>query len=171
MATKADHPIIHQIIQELQTSRPVVLNSDIAEEASRRLGKKITTSDVSRIKTTLGINMYQEAERERTAALSELMAELLKHHAIAKAEVLELPPDLRPLDKTHQARQPLSRRYRNLLLGAESPIVALIDRAELNHIRTVAFKLRDLPVEPELLYAVLWYASSRGIEVCVKPSI
>src|SRR5579871_6086868 len=63
MATNTEKPIIYQVIREMIEANKNIRNSDIAEEASRRVGRPIRLQDISYLRGEIGLNRYQLSER------------------------------------------------------------------------------------------------------------
>jgi uncharacterized protein YggL (DUF469 family) len=51
--------IIEQVIQEMIADNEAALNGEMADEASKRLGRKIEQKEISRIRNQIGLDSFQ----------------------------------------------------------------------------------------------------------------
>ena len=62
--TKADKEIVAQVIRESLQTNPDTLGITMAEEATKRLGKRIDAKDFSSVRVEIGLGVFQQIERE-----------------------------------------------------------------------------------------------------------
>jgi len=56
-ATK-DRAVIEQVILEMVSDNEAVINSDTADEASKRLGKNVDPKEISKIRNQIGLGSF-----------------------------------------------------------------------------------------------------------------
>ncbi len=165
--TKADKVLIADVIREMLGRNELTLNREMAEEASRRLGKTVEDKDISRVRSEIGLNSYQLAEQNATRDLMSAVDEVLFHRLrrfAPQEETRHTPPK-------HPALKPIPKRYKDLLYKDASYFEAEVFKAATDNSGPVTLSIADLPFEPDLIYACLWYAANYGVEVRILPPV
>ena len=167
MATNTEKPIIHQVIREMIEANEKIRNGDIAEEASRRVGRPIRLQDISHLRGEIGLNRYQLSERRARE-------QVLLTFGVQPAEFDQIrePDRLRtaaPVFPKHAALGTITDEYRDTLNRWASHVAKDILEAAQDGRGKVALRLCDLLFDPDLIYACLWHASNAGVEVQVVP--
>ena len=169
MPTKTDNQVIYGVIQAMIAANPTVSNSDMAEEATRRLGKPVTRSDISRLRGDIGLNMYQMSEKSAARAVQLAVLEIVEP-ILCPNELVEAAIAAVKFPNNHTTHRKITRRYKDLLYRWAPDFATDVVVAAREGSGSVRLRLDMLAFEPELIYACLWYASNVGVEVHVLPS-
>ncbi len=167
MPIRADSPLV-TLIREMATNERVS-NEHIAQKASVRLGKVVSTDAVARLRRNLSLSRSDLRWRRQLRDVLRTDGHTFDPGTDAADDAVR-PKRTVLTPAKHPALRKMSRHYRDLLYRWGATFETDVVVAARQGPTTVKLSLTELPFEPELLYACLWYASNMGVDVLVVPS-